>query len=241
MHGADWGPSTALFNGLGRERDGDVLLSRELAVLVPRGPGVLERDALQASIAEVAARGGTTTDWGGWRTHGGRFAPPLRLEQIASVIDPARLPGDYVRYLTEVSGGGVGPGYGLVPPEFTDGELVLAHAGCGVRWVLRPDGVWVDSSQPGTPLQRTDASFTDWFGRWLDAAYVGVEFFDHEPLGDAPVDALFQVLNSKPQLAPNSVKMTVSTPPGRPDRPCHRCISLFAHFGQDEEHVFGGP
>ena len=105
--------------------------------------------------------------------------------------------------------------------------------------MLRPDGVWVDEARQGEPPRRTDASFTDWLGRWLDAAYVGEEFIDHPAMQDAPLAVLSQALDKTSELPPNSIKMTVSTAPGRPDRPCQSCVAVLESFGQDEAHVFG--
>jgi hypothetical protein len=163
----------------------------------------------------------------------------MAIEEIAQVIDPYRLPPDYVEYLAAVSGGGAGPGYGLLPPAIVDGELELAHAGCGVRWVLRPDGVWCDATASDGTFSRTDPTFTERYGRWLAHAYAGRPFTDWDHLCCANINVLAQVLeNGQPE--PDSLTVTLSVPPGRPAVPCQGCVSTYTRFGQSEVTAFGG-
>ncbi len=243
VHGGDWPPALGPIAALQPEPEGAMTMLREISVLIPLAPARLERDSLQRALDDIGRHRSDhpsgSAGWGGWRHHQGRLAPPLPLAAVARVVPPERLPADYVRFMTEVAGGGAGPGYGVVPPVIADGDLVLAHAGCGIRWLLRPDGVWVDRCDGEAPT-RTDASFTDWYGRWLDASYAGEPFADWDRFQCANIGVLAQVLDDTPQIAPNSIVVRQQPPPGRPARACQQCVVTFDQFGQDEAHAFGG-
>ncbi len=242
VYGSDWAPSISAFDHVAPDAHGVMTLLRDLAVLVPLRPARLERASLRTTLDSLASYRSAETaaaGWGGWRAHAGRLAAPMAIEEIAQVIDPYRLPPDYVEYLAAVSGGGAGPGYGLLPPAIVDGELELAHAGCGVRWVLRPDGVWCDATASDGTLSRTDPTFTEWYGRWLAQAYAGRPFTDWDHLCCANINVLAQVLE-KGQPEPDSLAVTLTVPPGRPAVPCQGCVSTYARFGQSEVTAFGG-
>src|SRR6185503_8974062 len=92
-----------------------------------------------------------------------------------------------------IAGHGAGPGYGLLPAsaalaagtfDWRDGEepdgppggvLPLAHAGCGVMWLLvlrgpRRGEVWVDAGGSDRRARRVAGSFDAWYRSWLDCA-----------------------------------------------------------------------
>jgi hypothetical protein len=198
VHGVDWPAAQAAIAG-DSEPAGAMTLLRELAVAVPAWkPGPLARGAVATTLAglgeplEHGAR--TAVDWRGWRAHGGELGPPLvqdELERLERATGP--LPDDIRQFFAEVAGRGAGPGYGLLPPsaalaagsfDWRDGEqpdgppagvLPLAHAGCGVVWLLVLRGphrgeVWVDAGGSDRIARRVAGSFEGWYRAWLDAA-----------------------------------------------------------------------
>jgi len=198
VHGVDWPAAHAAIDG-DCEPAGAMTLLRELAVAVPAWkPGPLARGALDATFAglrqplEDGAR--TAVDWRGWRAHGGQLGPPLAEEEIARLERAAGpLPDDVRQFFAEVAGSGAGPGYGLLRPtallaegtfDWRDGEepdgppagvLPLAHAGCGVVWLLVLRGphrgeVWVDAGGSDRIARRVAGSFETWYRAWLDDA-----------------------------------------------------------------------
>jgi len=180
VNGSDWAPSAATFARVEPEPPGGVSLLRELAVLVPREPAPpLERAAVQRTLRGFDAASATplqTAGWPGWRAHSGVLGPPLTAAQVAELeVQTGPLPADYRAFLTEVAGSGAGPGYGLVRPVVHDEVIPLAHAGCGVTWLLRLDGehrgrVWVDAGGSDRTVAEVASSFSAWYRAWLDAA-----------------------------------------------------------------------
>lgn len=198
VHGVDWPAAHDAIAG-DSEPAGAMTLLRELAVAVPVWqPGPLARGALEATLAglmiplEHGPR--TAVDWRGWRAHGGALAAPLTGDQLARLEQAAGpLPDDVRHFFSEVAGQGAGPGYGLLPPsaalaagsfDWRDGEepegppagvLPLAHAGCGVVWLLVLGGphrgeVWLDAGGSDRIARRVAGSFDAWYRMWLDAA-----------------------------------------------------------------------
>ena len=162
------------------------------------------------------------------------------------------LPNDYREFLLTVAGSGAGPGYGLLRPTAGGDGVPLAHAGCGVTWVLRLDGehrgqVWVDAAGSDGRYVKVADSFREWYDAWLDAAVR-----DHGPWA--------QWDNGSCATPPGILRLVESlTPPGQPVRrmsladrvgvgaislagggrylpagsaldPCHPCVSFVAEF-----------
>lgn len=199
VSGIDWPAAQEAFAGRPHEPPGAMTLLRELAIAVPLGPAVsLEPGALEVTLAGLAIPVEDSlraaVDWRGWRRHGGALGPPLGdvgVERLERTI--GRLPDDYRHFLRAVAASGAGPGYGLLPPDdrlaagsfaWRDGEqpdgppagvIPLAHAGCGVMWLLVLSGpqrgeVWVDAGGSDGRARRVAASFDTWYRTWLDAA-----------------------------------------------------------------------
>ena len=139
-----------------------------------------------------------SASWRGWGAHEGALAEPLSADDLATLerkVGP--LPGDYRAFLRDVAPSGAGPGYGLLSPmeaaqqrfahgqlTWQDGEesqgrpegvLPLAHAGCGVFWLLVLRGpaegeVWVDAGGSDGRVRRVAGSFSEWYRAWLASA-----------------------------------------------------------------------
>jgi len=115
--------------------------------------------------------------------HRYRRLPPLARTEID-------LPDDYREYVTQLSAGGVGPYYGLIPADRAPAFMIalpngrglpLVHLGCGYLAVLVLDGpavgqVWIDARAVGlvAPIRTSFTAFyLDWVDRvahneWLD-------------------------------------------------------------------------
>lgn len=166
---------------------------RELAVAVPLDPvPPLRRAGIERTMAGLVSAPATASrrvpSWRGFRAHAGRLRDPLSADALARLRrDTPGLPEDYLAFLRDVGGSGAGPGYGLLSPlhpaqarmaertEAPGRSLMLAHAGCGVMWLLaleaeRRGEVWVDAGSSDGTVRRLDATFSDWYRRWLDAA-----------------------------------------------------------------------
>ena len=208
VDGCDWPEMAATFASVAPEPAdaGTGVLLRELAVVVPisatppLASGPIER-TLRGLAARAASAPGSPAAWSGALHHRHVLAPPLAAEQVAAVeaqIGP--LPADYRDFLASVAGSGAGPGYGLLSPlaevqlafaagqfDWIDGEaprgtaagaVCLAHAGCGVMWLLVVTGrhrgeVWVDARSADGKGHRCAASFAAWYRDWLTSAVRG--------------------------------------------------------------------
>ena len=198
VDGADWPHMASAFADVPGEEAQVSTLMRELAVVVPasRAPK-LAHAPIQRTLDGIAdhAMLRHAANWPGWQHHGGILAPPLAPGELAAVeVSLGALPADYRSYLLEVSRGGAGPGYGLLPPtsqlqrhiatgDFTwidgaepaadpRGVLALAHAGCAVMWFLVLRGehrgeVWVDARSSDGIARRVAPSFDVWYRDWL--------------------------------------------------------------------------
>ncbi len=193
LDGADWPGAAAAFARVPAPPHRAVIMHRELAILLPAGPALPpSRARLEATLAglraELPAGLREPAAWRGWAAHRGVLAPPLSPPALAAL---GELPADYARFLGEVSSGGAGPGYGLLPPAASaayaaggfseDGPLrgvvVLGTGGCDTVWVLvrrgpRAGEVWMDRATAGE-RRRVAPSFTAWYADWLADAVAG--------------------------------------------------------------------
>jgi hypothetical protein len=115
------------------------------------------------------------------------LAPPLAAGDLAAIEAGlgAALPGDLRGFAVELTAGGAGPGYGLVPIDRAaacaiDGPpglpwrrgLPLAHLGCGYAAIAVLDGdargeVWIDARAIGI-VRPIHGSFTAFYLDWID-------------------------------------------------------------------------
>ena len=273
LHGVDWPAARTAFTGES-EPAGAVTLLRELAVAVPLGPPPpLGRAAVEQTLAGLTAplEGGPrpTADWRGWRAHGGTLADPMSEIALARLErETGPLPADYRRFLVEVAGRGAGPGYGLLPPtaalaagtfDWQDGEqpdgaaagvVPLAHAGCGIMWLLVLGGehrgeVWLDAHGSDGRARRVAATFEAWYRAWLDAAVRdGGPWTQWDGRACATPQVLSQVLDQiekegatgdaalarlKERIGPGAISVTTTGSPyfaaGAFIDPCHSCTA----------------
>ncbi|MCC6809285.1 MAG: SMI1/KNR4 family protein [Deltaproteobacteria bacterium] len=235
VNGRNWPGADEIFADVSDDEHGGVTLLRELAVLIPMSEAPpLTRGAIEGTVRglDLMTEGHSrrAIAWRGFRAHGGRLLPPLGEAEIAALEAQigAPLPSDYRAYLRDVSGGGAGPGYGLlsplgapqralaagelawaeggssaVPPR---GALALAHAGCGNMWLLgirgaRAGEVWIDGAGSDLKTRRAFASFDAWYRGWLDAAVRDVaDFCQWDARCCAPPGLFSQLLASLDSL-----------------------------------------
>ena len=241
VNGRDWPPSLGVFDGCEPEPEGVVSLLREIAVITPLEPFAgFGTDSLQRTLNGIATdpEPERAAGWQGWAAHGGALGPVWTGDATA-------LPEDYRYFLTRVAGPGAGPGYGLLPPQVVDGVIPLAHAGCGVTWVLRDGEVWVDAAGSDQTYARVASSFTDWYLAWLDHAVRGAGPWLHwDNAACATTSVLNQMIEGLEQEGES-----VDVLPERLDRhgialagggnyqdsgpldPCHGCVALAARLG----------
>jgi hypothetical protein len=203
INGCDWADMAAAFAHAGPEPDGSAVLMRELAVAIPIGAAPpLTRESVERTLRGIVERARAATEsaavWPGAAHHGYALGAPLQSSEIAALeARIGRVPASYRDFLATVSEFGAGPGYGVVSPraalqrslepgEFDwddetspqgspGGVLCLAHAGCGVTWLLVVRGrhrgeVWVDARSSDGKVRRAAASFGEWYRDWLTAA-----------------------------------------------------------------------
>jgi hypothetical protein len=277
VNGGDWPPAHAALADLPFPAGNDIALLRELAVAVPLSPApAIGRAALERTLASLEAgpegpRHSAT--WRGFRRHAGRLGAPLlpaELEQLQAATPG--LPDDYLAFLRDVGHTGAGPGYGLLSPlhpaqkrlaertEEPGRSLALAHAGCGVMWLLALQGerrgeVWVDASSSDGTVRRVDATFSGWYRRWIDAAVRDfVPWIDWDNHACAAAHVMVQLLeqldgegvprDERPQrlaqmIGPGAIKLSAggseSFGKGDPLDPCAGCVALVGNFGQPED------
>jgi len=283
VDGRDWPNMDDVFARPGA--GAPMVLLRELAVLVPHGPTPpVPRKPLELTLRGLATPttdGGQRrcVDWPGWRQHTGKLAPPLSASAIASLeAQIGELPADYRDFLVNVGASGAGPGYGLLSPlgdaqaslatgafSWTDnsepteepqGVLALAHAGCGLMWLLVLEGpyrgeVWIDSTSSDHRVRRVASSFTQWYRTWLSScvrdAVPWIQWNGATCSTPAALSAFVAALEGKglseAQLHAEVAKqvndgaMALASggssyfPSGAPLDPCHSCVSLMLRFG----------
>jgi hypothetical protein len=286
VNGRDWAGLDRVFAGAAPGAEGTVTMLRELVVLVPAKPvAPLLRQALVQTLAGAAEVSGgvpcLSTDWRGWRSHGARLAPPLTAEDLARLegkVGP--LPQDYRAFLAKVAGAGAGPGYGLLSPindaqatlaqslpagrgresdsERPAGVLALAHAGCGILWLLEvrgphPGRVWLDSTPTDGELRVVSDSFDAWYREWLDVTSRGFgpwSQWDRRRCATPSVlsryleslEASGTALDKERPLAgrvgAGKLALKSGASPyfasGVALDPCHACVTLAATLGLDE-------
>jgi hypothetical protein len=282
VNGWDWPGIAPLFASVAPEPEGGVALLRELAVIVPIGPAPALAHApiartLEGLSSPKPRRDATT--WLGWKHHGGLLGPPLSPAQLASVeACTGPLPADYRTFVTDIAALGAGPGYGLLSPTgslaarmaagtFTwqhdskpttpaAGAIPIAHAGCGVMWLLVLSGrhtgeVWLDARSSDRKVRRVAPTFSAWYRDWLAAAVQNAQPWLQWDAGCcATPSVLSQVIESlrrngipdeamhdelPKRLKPGSVSLASTgssyfAPEAALDA-CQGCISLAARFG----------
>ncbi len=280
VNGRDW-PVT-MFKDVPLEPAGAVTLLRELAILVPVGErAALTRAPVLRTLDGVRAEPGdrNAVTWPGWRTHGGALEEPAAdadIDAIEGALGP--LPPDYRAFLASVGTAGAGPGYGLLPPtgesqrilargtfawaDETEpngapaGSIALAHAGCGVIWLLVLNGpsrgeVWVDARSSDGHVRRVAPSFDAWYRRWLEAAVRdGGPWSQWNAACCATPSVLSQLLNSiqkegldddaavaevPKRLKPGAIKLLSGGSPYFAEQqrlaPCQPCVAMAARLG----------
>ncbi len=117
------------------------------------------------------------------------------------------LPDDYRWWLSEASGAGIGPFYGLLHPldsqpcaDELAGAIPLSDHGCGYADYLLTRGehagqVWVDFREGDGPLTEWYPSFAAWLDAWLVRSFAewGIEYLGTWKASDADADFLAEV------------------------------------------------
>jgi hypothetical protein len=255
VNGADWWGCRDLFTDAGPEPDGALMLLRELAVLTPLSPPQpLRRETIESTLTglDTTPNGWHPAGWQGWRAHGGVLNMPMTPDDVAEVeAVTGPLPADYRAFLTEVAASGAGPGYGLLRPEVFDGVIPLAHAGCGVAWVMRLDGdergtVWVDAAGSDETYARVADSFSGWYRAWLDNAVRRNEpYAQWDARYCAAASGIAQAVESMGKKAKRAGRVSLAGQVGvaaislrsgnyLPEvsamDPCHPCVCLVANY-----------
>jgi hypothetical protein len=292
VNGRDWAGVDTLFADAGPEPEGGITLLRELAVLVPlAAPPPMDRGFVQRTLEGLPRspqlQQGLPLRWRGWQRHGGALAPALAEDELRELERVAgTLPPDYRDFLLRVGRAGAGPGYGLLEPtpavakrfagsfSWKDGSspqgapsgvLPLAHAGCGVFWLLVLSGpergqVWVDAHSSDEKVHREAPSFDAWYRRWIDRAVRGCApgaIWDTRCC--ATVSVVSQVLTdigkkegpiqpgSQPlanRIAPGKLAIFGGASPyfvaGLPLDPCYPCVALATGLGMEENAFAAG-
>ena len=281
VDGVDWPGVDEAFANVSPEPDGAITLLRELAIVVPAGPAVpLSREPIVRTLRRLSdGPQRAAVDWPGWKHHGGALAAPLPRETLREIeAQLGALPSDYRDFLAVVGSSGAGPGYGLITPindahstiargmfPWADGEeprepargvLPLAHAGCGVMWILVLAGphrgeVWVDARSSDGKGRRVAASFSAWYRDWLSwAVRDAVPWLQWNAACCATANVFSQLLgqlerdcvprDSIPaelakRLKPGSVALASGGSEyfmaKTPLNPCHGCVRLAGRFG----------
>jgi hypothetical protein len=282
LDGTDWPGAEAAFARVAREPEGAIMLLRELAIVVPTGPTpALVRGPVTRTLRGLSAgaQPRNAVDWSGWKHHRGALAEPIAAEQLRELeTELGALPSDYRDFLAVVGVSGAGPGYGLLSPvnaarmpiargtfAWIDGEaptqpacgvLPLAHAGCGVMWLLVLSGphrgeVWVDARSSDGKAQRVAPSFSVWYRDWLASAVRdAVPWLQWDASCCATAGVLSQVIEQlvsegvprdsiAAELANRLVPGSMALASGGSDyvaektplNPCHGCVGIASRFG----------
>ncbi|MGE0790047.1 MAG: SMI1/KNR4 family protein [Sandaracinaceae bacterium] len=281
VNGTDWAPSAHLYDDVPLADARDRALLRELAVLVPRSPS----PPLTRSSVERTLRGAARTEvwrgmtrWRGWSAHAGLLGEQASGSEVTRLrSEIGELPDDYEAFLTDVAASGAGPGYGLISPFHPEqrrlaegrfewengceparpprGVLALAHAGCGVMWLLVLEGtrrgeVWVDAMGSDNLARRVAPSFDAWYRAWLDALVRDLEMFTQwDGRGCAPAATLSQRIDEgegwEPRPSREGSIATVNVGDVYFDHldpvdPCQSCTTLAASAGRRESEFIAG-
>jgi hypothetical protein len=258
VNGADWVRCGVAFAGAPPEPAGAVTLLRELAVLLPADkppmPGRIALERTLSGFSPVSANPWEPAGWQGWRAHRGELGLPVAAAELVELErDAGGLPADYRAFLTEVAGSGAGPGYGLLRPRVRGDVIPLAHAGCGVTWLLHLQGerrgeVWVDAGGSDRSYSRVADSFTTWYAAWLDAAVRGLRpWVQWDARYCATPAVLSQMLDAIPDAAhapggptlagrigTGAISLTNGggyLPAGVALDPCQACVTLASELG----------
>jgi hypothetical protein len=284
VHGWDWPGLAPVFADAVPEPEGGVSLLRELAVVVPLAAApALARLPLGRTLNGLASPKRGAIAWPGWQHHDGQLADPLSRLQLASVeARVGRLPGDYRAFVSEVAASVAGPGYGLLSPTSelatrvsagtfswhdhskpstpAAGVLPLAHAGCGVMWLLVIAGphageVWLDARTSDGKVRRVAPTFSAWYRDWLGSAVQNAQpWLQWDSACCATASVLSQVIDALEQkgvppeamhaelrksLGSGALSLASSGSsyfaPEAALNPCQGCVSLAARFGLGSE------
>jgi hypothetical protein len=285
VNGRDWPAARAAFDGIAPEPVGGLTLLRELAIAVPRRARLpLTRAAVKRTLAALPYPDAPVPDptgWRGWQRHRGAIGAPLLPDELAALeTEIGALPDDYRQFLLEIGRAGAGPGYGLLRPTgagqrklargtFTgagaisggpSGALMLAHAGCGVAWLLVLDGdhageVWLDASACDRSVRRVAPSFSAWYTAWLEASFRQARPWTPWETRSCPSVSVFsQVIDANrrsgddeeaaiarlaSQIKPGALRVTCDAAAyferGASVDPCHSCLALAARLGVADE------
>ncbi len=289
VNGRNWAGSDQIFAAAPSEPKAAVLMLREFVIAVPIGAApALTREPLATTLAGITRESTGETrssgSWRGWRAHAGKLGPALTPPDLSQLErDIGRLPDDYRAFLCDVAASGGGPGYGLLSPigsaqsalarggilsaeeskpgEVPEGALALAHAGCGMMWLLDVRGpdrgrVWLDARSGDGTSRVVYPSFDAWYRDWLDATLRDVgPWSSWDGLRCATASVLVQLLESlqkKGELPAEKPlagrvgagKLTLAASgssyfaQGAPLDPCHPCVALATRLGLDEG-IFG--
>ncbi|KRC53020.1 MULTISPECIES: SMI1/KNR4 family protein [unclassified Nocardioides] len=264
VNGREWVASNLdAFAGPHVGAEGTATLMRELAVLVPQGGRVarsvpFRRDSLQRTLdgfEPATAEPWRADGWQGWSAHRGALGRPLDVAEVRALEAAAgQLPPDYRAFLVDVAGSGAGPGYGLIRPAVVgDGVIPLAHAGCGVTWILRLDPdhrgeVWVDAAGADETFTQVAPTFSEWYDDWLESALRGGVWSQWDNSACATTGVLNQLITSldergelgprpinlQGRIGPGGIALSLGAgylPEGSAGDPCHPCVALASRFG----------
>ena len=287
IDGADWPHASAVFADVAFEQQPVATLMRELAVVVPASPA--PRLTFDAVAHTVDGIGAPTVQhdaalWPGWKHHRGELGPRIAEETMVAIESHyGELPADYRAFLIDVAGWGAGPGYGLFSPVAKNqirlaagdfswehetapaspprGVLALAHAGCGVMWLIVLDGphrgeVWLDARSSNGKVRRVAPSFDAWYRGWLVTAVRNSRFVQWDPDYCAAPNVFAQVIEKRglasadlakemPKLLKaGSVSLAPAgetyVPKGSRLNPCHGCITIAQTMGLGPEVFAAG-
>jgi len=141
----------------------------------------------------------------------------------------------------------------LLRPRVRGEVIPLAHAGCGVTWLLHLQGerrgeVWVDAGGSDRSYSRVADSFTGWYAAWLDASVRGVRpwvqwdarYCATPAVLSQMLDALGDAVrapggaNLSGRIGTGAISLTNGggyLPAGVALDPCHACVTLASELG----------
>lgn len=163
--------------------------------------------SLRDSVHALAARDPGLHRFGAAQ-HRYQLAPSLDEPALAAIEDRigATLPRDLRQFASEISAGGAGPYYGIVPLDRAapyvivtprgapwSRALPLAHLGCGYTAVIALDGpargsIWIDARTIGL-VGEIYPTFTTFFIDWVERVAASRWPEPHVPPGRCPLAA----------------------------------------------------